>query len=149
MYGVGQHPCAATQAALTFMTTHYTEVKEEATKNPVFINASVDFDLDTLKPTYRLSWGTEGSSNALVVAHQLGFDRQVLARGKEWVDRLSHLSESKSKASHVTAEIMVTLIRTRLHFMCTTVILYTTALANAVGSTSTLNELPARLVACT
>lgn len=113
-----KQPCVAVQAALTFMTTHYTEVKEEATENPVFINASVDFDLETLQPTYRLSWGTEGSSNALVVAQQLGFDREVLARGKDWVDRLSHLTESKSKASHVAAEITVTPERIRMHFIC-------------------------------
>eukprot|EP00892_Ulva_mutabilis_P004836 jgi/Ulvmu1/2724/UM014_0181.1 len=92
-------------AALTFMTTHYTELKEEAAQNPAFINAAVEFDLETLKPTFKLSWGAEGASNALSVAHQLGFDRDVLARGHKWVDRLTCLTQSKSKASSVAAEI--------------------------------------------
>ena len=89
------------------MTTHYTEIKDEATQNPKFLNAAVAFDLETLKPTYRLAWGSQGSSNALVVAQQLGFDREVLKRGQEWVDRLSYITRSKSKASHVAAEITV------------------------------------------
>lgn len=95
------------QAALTFITTHYTELKEEAACNPEFINAAVEFDLDTLKPTYRLSWGAQGASNALSVAKQLGFDREILARGREWIYRLSHLTQSKSKACSVAAEITV------------------------------------------
>lgn len=48
-----------------------------------FINASVEFDLATLKPTYRLLWGQGGLSNALAVAEGLGFDPLVVQRARE------------------------------------------------------------------
>lgn len=44
-----------------------------------FENASVEFDLATLRPTYRLVWGAAGASNALAVAEGLGFDAGILA----------------------------------------------------------------------
>lgn len=43
------------RASLTFATTHYSEVKEEAESNPVFSNAAVAFDIETLKPLYRFA----------------------------------------------------------------------------------------------
>jgi len=51
--------------------------------DPRFINASVEFDLATLKPTYRLLWGEGGLSNALAVAQGLGFDPKVVQRARE------------------------------------------------------------------
>ena len=48
-----------------------------------FINASVEFDLATLKPTYKLLWGQGGLSNALDVAEGLGFDPLVIQRARE------------------------------------------------------------------
>ena len=48
-----------------------------------FINASVEFDLATLKPTYRLLWGEGGLSNALAVAEGLGFDPKVVQRARD------------------------------------------------------------------
>ena len=52
-----------------------------------FINASVEFDLVTLKPTYRLLWGQGGLSNALAVAEGLGFDALVIKRAREIATR--------------------------------------------------------------
>lgn len=52
-----------------------------------FINASVEFDLATLKPTYRLLWGAGGLSNALAVAEGLGFDPLVVQRARDIVMR--------------------------------------------------------------
>ena len=51
--------------------------------DPRFINASVEFDLATLKPTYKLLWGEGGLSNALAVAEGLGFDPKVVQRAPE------------------------------------------------------------------
>lgn len=52
-----------------------------------FINASVEFDLATLKPTYRLLWGEGGLSNALAVAEGLGFDPLVVQRARDIAKR--------------------------------------------------------------
>ena len=52
-----------------------------------FINASVQFDLATLKPTYRLLWGEGGLSNALAVAEGLGFDPLVVQRARDIAKR--------------------------------------------------------------
>ncbi len=43
-----------------------------------FVNASVEFDIKTLMPTYRLMWGTAGESQALAVAEGLGFDADIV-----------------------------------------------------------------------
>ena len=48
-----------------------------------FCNASVEFDLATLRPTYRLIWGSVGASNALAVAQGLGFDPLVIAEARK------------------------------------------------------------------
>lgn len=55
--------------------------------DPRFINASVEFDLATLKPTYRLLWGEGGLSNALAVAEGLGFDPLVVQRARDVAQR--------------------------------------------------------------
>ena len=52
-------------------------------KDARFVNASVEFDLASLKPTYRLLWGEGGLSNALAVAEGLGFDSKVVQRARE------------------------------------------------------------------
>lgn len=48
-------------------------------QDPRFVNASVEFNVDTLRPTYRLLWGTAGASHALSVAEGLKFDPVVIA----------------------------------------------------------------------
>ena len=48
-----------------------------------FCNAGVEFDLATLRPTYRLIWGSSGASNALAVAEGLGFDPLVIAAARK------------------------------------------------------------------
>ena len=75
------------RGVLVAATTHYPELKAFALSTPGVSNASVEFDPDTLRPTYRVHMGLPGASNAFAIAARLGLDRAVLERAE------SHLSE--------------------------------------------------------
>ncbi len=64
--------------ATTVGTTHYAELKVYAHGTPGVQNASVEFDLETLSPTYRLTVGLPGRSNALAIATRLGLNKQIV-----------------------------------------------------------------------
>jgi DNA mismatch repair protein MutS2 len=64
-------------------TTHLGQLKSYAYRTPRAQNASVQFDTETLQPTYRLMIGTPGSSNAIVIANRLGMPRDVIGQANE------------------------------------------------------------------
>ena len=66
-------------------TTHHGELKTFAQEEPRLRNASVEFDLRTLSPTYHLTIGLPGQSNAIAIARRLGIDEGVLKRAEERV----------------------------------------------------------------
>ena len=74
-----------TRGVTTFVATHYPELKSYAQLTPGVANASVEFDAETLSPTYRLTVGLPGRSNAFAIAARLGLAQDVIDEAKRMV----------------------------------------------------------------
>lgn len=69
-----------------FAATHFSELKMFAQSTPGVTNASMEFDLKTLRPTYHLTIGLPGRSNALLIAKKLGLNEEILANAQKTID---------------------------------------------------------------
>ncbi len=94
------------RGACIMATTHYTELKKYAVSRQGVENASMEFDIDTLSPTYRLITGMPGRSNAFEISRKLGLDENIVrAAGDllrngdiEFEDVLAALEEDRKRA---------------------------------------------------
>ena len=94
------------------VTTHYSELKAYAYNHPHLANASVEFDVDTLRPTYRLLMGVPGRSNAFDIALSLGVDKNVVLKADEYMskeqkevqDFLANLEEGRARTEKAKRE---------------------------------------------
>ena len=74
------------QGITTFVATHYPELKTFAHTTPGVVNASLEFNVQTLQPTYRLTIGLPGRSNALAIAQRLGLPQEIIEAAKGDID---------------------------------------------------------------
>ena len=103
------------KGARVMATTHYTELKTYAIGTEGVENASCEFDIKSLKPTYKLRIGIPGSSNAFAIAKRLGMPDEITEAAREGMDEnqlnmeriISELEENEKEMSKLREELEI------------------------------------------
>ena len=90
------------RGAFIITTTHYGELKSLAYTKPGFVNASVEFNINTLQPTYKLLIGIPGASNAIAIGKNLGLKEEIINSAKD------EYFNQKDKTAQVLEELQKT-----------------------------------------
>ena len=94
------------KGATTFVATHFPELKVYASQTPGATNASLLFDMETLSPTYEMTIGLPGRSNAFAIARRLGLDATILDDAMRQVSADSHQAEDLLDSIYTLREKM-------------------------------------------
>ena len=87
------------QGSLLMATTHYAEMKVYALETPGVVNASCEFNVETLMPTYKLSVGVPGKSNAFLISAKLGIPQNIIDAAR------NHMSNDDKRLDSVLAQL--------------------------------------------
>ena len=87
------------QGSLLMAATHYAEMKVYALETPGVVNASCEFNVETLMPTYKLSVGVPGKSNAFLISSKLGIPQNIIDAAR------SHMSNDDKRLDSVLAQL--------------------------------------------
>ena len=99
----------------SFITSHFNDLKEFALVTPNVVAASMEFDIETFSPTFKLVMGAIGSSNALAIAQKLGLSKSIVdnahskisAEKRQFDSVLSAAEETRMKAANLVAEASI------------------------------------------
>lgn len=100
------------KGSLSLISTHFNELKSLPFRSNVFQNASVDFDVETLSPTYKLRMGVPGTSNAFAIAQNFGISSDIVEKARQNYNSertedskiLEELQEKYSELNRLTQE---------------------------------------------